>query len=91
MRLWAPCTRLADSERRLGWLYVAMTGGIAHPSKATLEEGTAIVKTKPDIARATSDGALAEMRLKARIALSVLRDSLKRCGQMFRRMRRGPG
>jgi hypothetical protein len=66
-RITALRTKLLDAESRLSRLYQAIETGIADPADTTLKDRIATIKTERDIAQATLDRALTEMRPEARI------------------------
>lgn len=66
-RVTALRTKLVDAESRLSRLYQAIETGIADPADATLKDRIAAIRTERDIAQATLDRALTEMRPEARI------------------------
>ncbi len=91
-RLTALRGKLTDAEGRLGRLYQAIENGIADANDPTLKDRVAAIKTERDIAQATFDRAVAEMRPEARITedkiasfVATMRDNVLSGDTAFRR------
>lgn len=91
-RLSALRGKLTDAEGRLGRLYQAIENGIADANDPTLKDRVAAIKTERDIAQATFDRAVAEMRPEARITedkiasfVATMRDNVLSGDTAFRR------
>jgi hypothetical protein len=66
-RLAALRAKLADAESRLGRLFASIESGIVDPADSTLKERVAAVKSKRDIAQASLNRAIAEVRPGAQV------------------------
>lgn len=91
-RLTALRRKLTDAEGRLGRLYQAIENGIADANDPTLKDRVAAIKTERDIAQATFDRAVTEMRPEARITedkiasfVATMRDNVLSGDTAFRR------
>lgn len=91
-RLTALRGKLSEAEGRLTRLYQAIENGIADPNDPTLKDRVATVKTERDIAQASFDRAVAEMRPEARITeekiasfVGIMRDNVLSGDTPFRR------